>query len=93
MESVNLQCRDEACQNKRDIELANVVEGLATVVKNANIDWNGLMGNPDLLLKAIGTPNDLPNGHFHQAIYNQIGTLTDVLRSDERTSTGTAPSV
>lgn len=93
VESVNLQCRDEACQNKRDIELANVVEGLATVVKNANIDWNGLMGNPDLLLKAIGTPNDLPNGHFHQAIYNQIGTLTDVLRSDERTSTGTAPSV
>ena len=80
LESVNLQCRDETYRNKRDVELANVVEGLAKVVKDANVDWNGLMSNPDLLLKAIGTPRDLPNGHFHQAIYNQLGALAGVLQ-------------
>ena len=83
LESVNLQCRDETYRNKRDVELANVVEGLAKVVKDANVDWNGLMSNPDLLLKAIGTPRDLPNGHFHQAIYNQLGALAGVLQHGE----------
>lgn len=72
LEDVSLQCRKDTYRNKRDMELAKAVNELVKVRDEAGIDWNGLMGCPDILLRAIGGLNDVSNGYFCQALNRQL---------------------
>lgn len=78
LESVSLQCKKDTYRNKRDKELAKVVNQLVKVREEAGIDWNKLMDSPDILLRAIGDLNDVSNGYFSQALNSQLQSHNNV---------------